>query len=85
MRKKIIGIAIVITYFILSGCGANWVNLVGNGTFSLDLVPSKRVYVSGVNVYQDGEELVVTGKVEGIKGSYCVSQHIIFSKYLQLR
>ena len=41
------------------GCATNRVNLIKNGTVTLERIPSKGYYVSHLEVYQNGNELVL--------------------------
>lgn len=54
----------VTTGVFLTGCASDRVNLVDRGTLSIERVPSRGIYISEVRVNQDGNELVVTGRVK---------------------
>ena len=47
-----------------AGCASNRINLVDNGTVTIECVNSKRMLVSRVYVYQEGDELVISGRVK---------------------
>lgn len=48
----------------LVGCGGARVNLVQTGALSAGMLPTPKVYVSSLNAYQQGDELVVSGTVK---------------------
>ncbi len=59
---------IILTIFSLTiasfgGCASNRINLVDNGTVTIERVNSKKMLISKVSVYQEGETLVIKGKV----------------------
>jgi hypothetical protein len=80
MGIKIQSIIIVLIFclvtIVMSTYASNQVNLVENGTASLEFVPSKGIYVSKAYVYQDGDDLVITGKVKRHSGSLSVTGHV---------
>ena len=59
-----LGVSLVTTVMVLSGCATRSANLVKAGKVKLELVPSSGNYVSRVEVEQDGDELVITGTVK---------------------
>jgi hypothetical protein len=59
-----LGVSLVTTVMVLSGCATRSANLVKAGKVKLELVPSSGNYVSRVEVKQDGDELVITGTVK---------------------
>ena len=68
MNKKIyfieilLGLAVVL--IALSGCASSRTNLVKNGMVSVERLPSKgNAHIFKVYVYQEGDELVVSGRV----------------------
>lgn len=46
------------------GCASNRINLVDNGTVTVERINSQGAYVSSVYVYQDGDYLVISGRVK---------------------
>jgi hypothetical protein len=46
------------------GCALHRVNLVDNGTVILELAPSDDWYVSQAYVFQDDDEMLISGKIE---------------------
>ena len=80
MSIKIQSILIVLIFcmvtIVMSTCASNQVNLVENGTVSLEFVPSKGIYVSKAYVYQDGNEFVISGKVKRPYGRSFVTGHV---------
>ena len=52
-----------LTIVYIAGCASNRINLVDNGTVSIERVSSQRTLVSKVYVYQQEEELVISGRV----------------------
>lgn len=56
--------AIVMTIIVAFGCASNRINLVDNDTVTIELLPSERVYVYRVNVYQDSGDVVIFGKLK---------------------
>jgi len=54
---------LVTSLVFFAGCASDRVNLVDRGTVSIERVPSGGIYISEVRVNQDGDELVVTGRV----------------------
>ncbi len=57
-------LAIFIACIAMIGCTAKGVNLVDKGIVSIEKVPTSDIYVSAAYVYQDGDELVISGKVK---------------------
>lgn len=47
----------------LSGCASNRIDLVDIGQVSLQRLPSRGTYISRVHVFQDGDELVIRGRL----------------------
>jgi hypothetical protein len=70
MRRNVgtIGVAGVVTMClvatIVSGCATSRVNLVDTGAVSVEKIPSERIYISRVSVFQEGDELLVSGFVK---------------------
>ncbi len=54
---------LAMTGIALSGCVSKRVDLVDTGAVSLQRLPSKDTHISRVDVFQDGDELVITGKL----------------------
>jgi hypothetical protein len=65
-----------IATIVISTYASNQVNLVENGTVSLEFVPNKGIPVSKAYVYQDGGDLVILGKVKRSYGSANVTGHV---------
>ena len=81
MNKKIYSIGILVglavTLMTLFGCISSRINLVRNGTVSVERLQSKgNVYLSGVLVYQEGDELVVSGKAKPRNRHLPTSGHV---------
>ena len=58
------GIGFVFVALVVSGCvSGERVNLVSNGTVTLERVPTKGLYVSSAEVFQKGEDVIVSGRV----------------------
>lgn len=55
---------ILLTGVFVTGCASAKTNLEETGQITIERVPTKGTYVSEANVYQDGDELVITGKVK---------------------
>jgi len=68
MRMRDVSILAVLIFVATgvfsAGCAPNRVNLVDTGTVSIETVPSKEIYISEVRINQDGNELVLTGRVK---------------------
>ncbi len=64
------------TTVVMSTNASDRVNLVKEGVAFVEYVPSKGVYVSKTYVYQDGDELVISGKVRRPYGSFAVAGHV---------
>ncbi len=60
MVVLVFGIATI----VMSTCASDRVNLVKNGTVSLESVPCKGIYIFKAYVYQDDGNLVISGKVK---------------------
>ena len=81
MNKKIYSIEILVcvavAFMALSGCTSSRINLVRNGTVSVERLRSKgNVYISGVFVYQEGDELMVSGKAKPRSRHLPTSGHV---------
>ncbi len=65
---KNLGILLLLAIFIaciaITGCTTSRVNLAERGIVSIERVPTKHIYVSAAYVYQDGDELVISGRVK---------------------
>ena len=66
----------VTSWVFLTGCAPNRVNLVDNGTVSIERIPSGGIYISKVRVNQEGNEFVVTGRVKRSDHSPLCSGHV---------
>ncbi len=64
------------TTVVMSTNASDRVNLVKEGVAFVEYVPSKGVYVSKTYVYQDGDELVISGKVRRPYASFAVAGHV---------
>jgi hypothetical protein len=70
MRKKIrtiraAGIAtLCLVATIVPGCATSRVNLVDSGTVSIEKVSSEKTCISKVYVFQEGNDLIVSGNVK---------------------
>ncbi len=55
----------MLSAFFIAGCATNWVSLRDAGAVRIEVIPSRDAHavVSGVDVYQDGNELTVSGSV----------------------
>ena len=58
----VIGLTVVAVF--ASGCTTSGINRINETSVPFQLVPSEGVYVSGVQAYEDGEELVICGSVK---------------------
>ena len=63
MQAKNLSIIIVLA-MVLSGCASGPINLVGKGTVIIERVPSRGVYFSRVYVKQNGNEIMITGRLK---------------------
>ena len=52
------------------------IDLVKEGVVLVEYIPSKGIYVSKAYIYQDGDELVISGKVRRPYGSFAVTGHV---------
>jgi len=68
MYKKLLPIIITLSIGILitviSGCVTNRIDLVDNGTVSVETIPSKKVNFLWIDIYQDGEDCIVYGTIQ---------------------
>ena len=74
--RKLVVLMIVSISMTGFGCATNGVNLIKNGTVTLERIPSKGYYVSHLEVYQNGNELVLHGNVKRRAHSYAVNGHV---------
>ena len=65
--KKIIGssIGVILCFLSIIGgeCAESRINLVDDGTVTVERVDSRQARIVNVNVYQDGEGIVISGTV----------------------
>jgi hypothetical protein len=54
----------VLIALLMTNCVSRRIDLVRTGTVLIEYVPSPKIYVSEAYVYQDGNRLVVSGKVK---------------------
>ena len=80
MRVKDISVlfllGFVITGMFLSGCAPKHMNLVTQKGVFIESVDSAQAYISGMAVSEDGNELVITGKVHRRNRSISGSGHV---------
>ena len=70
-------IGLLVGSTIMFGCSSSKINLVKRGTVTVERLPSKsNVYIAGVFVYQEGDELVVSGKVKPRHSHLPTSGHV---------
>jgi len=60
-RHAVFAIILLTVAVVTYGCA---VNLVGNGTVLLEIAPSKDIHISKVYIFQDGNEMVISGEVK---------------------
>ncbi len=65
-----------ITGMFLSGCTPKQKNLITSKGISIEAVHSERVRISNLAVSEDGNELVITGKVHRLNQSISGSGHV---------
>jgi hypothetical protein len=53
----------------ISGCAPVLVDLVDKGVVSIERLPSRNIYVPGIHVYEDGGELVISGRVRRLRST----------------
>ncbi len=75
MKSKGLSLFFVLTV-VLSGCASGHVHLVDGGTVFIERVPAKKVYFSRVYVNQDGNELVIAGRLKQRYRSHVGSGHV---------
>jgi hypothetical protein len=61
--------AILVVIVGILGCGSNRSNLAESGSIHVKEVPSEGKSILGVRIYEDGDRLLITGKVRGL-GSF---------------
>jgi YD repeat-containing protein len=78
MKKSniLITLALVVFGIITLGCASHRVNLVENGKIIIERVPSKNIYVSKAHVYQEENELLITGRVKRSNTSVLDGGHV---------
>jgi len=77
IKSFIIALIFGTASIVMSACASKQVNLLENGIVSFKYVPSKNIYVSKAYAYQDGNKLVISGKVKHRSGtSYTVGGHV---------
>ncbi len=69
-------LALAISSFVASACSTNRVNLADNRTVSLERVHSDNITVSRVYVYQDGDQLEISGRVKRRSSSIFNGGHV---------
>jgi hypothetical protein len=65
-----------LTFIILSGCASNRVNLVDSGKVLIERVDSENICISRTNVYQDGDQLEITGAVKRRRSTIFDGGHV---------
>jgi len=73
MKIKIIFVLIVI---IMLGCASKKIDLVKNGIVSVEKIYTKGIYISQVSIYQDNNDLIISGWVKRGNISSVGSGHI---------
>ncbi|MFH1739964.1 MAG: hypothetical protein ABIH23_13220 [bacterium] len=77
MKKRVLNLAIMLLVstgvVLMSGCACKRASLVDSGAVSLERVPSKYARVSVATVYQEEDQLVVSGAV---KRDYFFRSHL---------
>lgn len=69
-------LGVVTTGIFLSGCAPKHMNLITKKGVSIEAVHSARVHISDLAVSEDGNELVITGKVSRRNPSISGSGHV---------
>jgi len=59
-----IAICIAIAAMVVQGCALHRINLVTKGVVTVERIPTKRVCVVSAYVLQDGDEIIVAGRVK---------------------
>ncbi len=72
----LISLTLVLTGIFSFGCVSHRINLVENGKIIIERVPSKNIYVSEAHVYQEENELVITGRVKRSNTSVWDGGHV---------
>jgi len=72
----LIKLALVVFGIVSVGCASHRVNLAENGKIIVERVPSKNIYVSKAHVYQEENELVITGRVKRSNTSALDGGHV---------
>jgi len=77
MKKTISLISLLMAgSLVWSGCATQQLNLVEKGDVSIELVRSKEIHIPRATVVQDGDELVISGKVKRRHSSLVHGGHI---------
>lgn len=62
---RILFVLMIVSFSMIGlACASNRLNLLKDGTFKFEPIPSKNYYISYVNVYQNDNELVLRGHVK---------------------
>jgi len=68
MKNKKLIILFILSYitvcFVISSCASSHLNLVENGTVTIERIPYEGCYISKVNAIEDDGELVISGRVK---------------------
>ena len=65
-----------VTAACISGCSSQSSNLVKMGDLFIETIPSSRVYLSDITARQEGDELVISGKVSRRNTSFSGVGHV---------
>ena len=73
MTNKLLltGVFLVISTIWVTGCATNNVNYTNEAPVLFERVPSEDVLISDVHAYEDGDELVIYGKVKRAANNCC--------------
>jgi hypothetical protein len=69
--RLLIGISLIFGSILISGCATSSLNYKNEASITIECIPSEDVLINDVRAFENGEELVVFGKVKRAINNCC--------------
>jgi hypothetical protein len=69
--RLLIGMSFTFGFILISGCAASNLNYKNEASVIFECIPSEDVLISDVNAFENGDELVIFGKVKRAPNNCC--------------
>ncbi len=69
--RLLIGISLTFGYILISGCATSNLNYKNEASVKFECMPSENALISDVHAFENGDELVILGKVKRAANNCC--------------